>query len=81
MMEVAMQPFTGRWHDRDAAIAAYEQHNQAVRAGLPPDRLVEWRPDQGWTPLCAALGVDPPDDAFPHVNTAREFRELAALDG
>jgi hypothetical protein len=81
MMEVAMQPFTGHWDDRDAAIAAYEHHNEAVRTGLPPDRLVEWRPDQGWTPLCAALGIDPPDEPFPHVNTTREFRELAALDG
>jgi hypothetical protein len=81
MMEAAMQPFTGHWDDRDAAIAGYERHNHAVRAGLPADRVVEWRPDQGWAPLCAALGIDPPEEPFPHVNTTREFRELAALDG
>src|SRR2546425_219793 len=66
------------WHD--AAIEAYERHNAAVRAEVPPDRLVEWRPDDGWAPICSALDLPVPDRPFPHVNTTAEFRELTGLD-
>jgi hypothetical protein len=72
--------FTPRWADRDEAIAAYERHNDAVRAAVPPDRLLEWRPADGWAPLCAALDVPVPDEPFPHVNTTEEFRAMAGLD-
>ncbi len=80
MMQVAMQPFTGRWDDRDAAVAAYEQHNAAVRAGVPGGRLIEWRPELGWEPLCRALNIETPSEPFPHLNTTDDFRALAALD-
>jgi hypothetical protein len=33
----------------------------------------------GWGPLCAALGIEPPDEPFPHVNTTEEF--LARIEG
>ena len=36
--------FTPDWREREAAIAAYEAHNAAVRAAVPRDRLVEWQP-------------------------------------
>ena len=54
-------------------MAAYERHNEAVRREVPTERLVEWQPGAGWEPLCNALGVDVPDEPFPHVNTAAEF--------
>jgi hypothetical protein len=66
--------FTPAVHDRERAIAAYEQHNAHVRATAPRDRLVEWRPGDGWGPLCKALGLPVPAEAFPHVNTTDEFR-------
>ena len=34
--------FSDQVDDRDAMIAAYERHNDAVRAGVPADRLLEW---------------------------------------
>jgi hypothetical protein len=80
MMRAAMQPFTDRWDDKDAVLAAYEQHNRAVRDAVPRQRLVEWTPEDEWAPLCDALSVARPSEPFPHVNTAREFRQLAALD-
>ena len=52
------QRFTPEWRDRAGAIAAYEAHNARVRAEVPPGRLVEWHPGDGWAPLCAALGLD-----------------------
>jgi hypothetical protein len=66
--------FDPDWRDRDAALAAYNRHNAAVRAEVPADRLVEWQPGDGWEPLCAALGLPVPDEAFPHTNSTEEFR-------
>jgi hypothetical protein len=66
--------------DADAAKAAYDRHNAAVRAGVPADRLVCWKPGDGWEPLCSALGVDVPDDPFPHTNSTDDFRAMAGLD-
>jgi hypothetical protein len=79
--EVIDRRFTPGWRDRETAIAAYEAHNAEVRASVPPGRLVEWRPGDGWEPLCGALGVTVPSDPFPHVNTTAEFRAMTGLDG
>jgi Sulfotransferase domain len=72
--------FTPGWRDEKTAKAAYEAHNQAVRATAPPDRLLEWHPGDGWAPICAALQVPVPREPFPHVNTTSEFRAMARLD-
>ena len=69
--------FTEHWRDAEAAMAAYVRHNDEVRAEIPSDRLVEWRPGDGWPPLCAALGVPVPEEPFPHLNTTEEFRARA----
>jgi hypothetical protein len=61
-------------------MAAYEAHNAEVRATVPAARLFEYQPGDGWAPLCAALGVDEPDEPFPHTNSRDEFRRLSGLD-
>ena len=61
--------------DPEGAMAAYEAHNQHVRDTVPPDRLVEWQPGDGWGPLCAGLGLAMPTAPFPHENTTAEFQE------
>ena len=66
--------------DEAAVTAAYEAHNAAVRATIPTDRLFEYRPGDGWAPLCAALGLAEPDEPFPHTNTREEFRSRRGLD-
>jgi Sulfotransferase domain len=65
--------FTPEWADETAAKEAFARHNDRVRAAVPASRLVEWRPGDGWTPLCAALGLPVPAEAFPHVNTTADF--------
>ena len=67
--------FNGDLTDRDAAIAKYEANVAAVRATAPSDRLIEARAQDGWTPLCEALGVPVPDEPYPRVNTTEEFFE------
>ncbi len=75
-MVVAMltETFTPDWREREAAIAAYEAHNATVRATVPPERLVEWQPADGWEPLCSALNVPVPAEPFPRSNSTEEFR-------
>jgi hypothetical protein len=70
MLDIA---FTPNWREREAAMAAYERHNDEVRAAVPPDRLIEWQPGDGWEPLCDALGVALPDEPFPRTNSTAEF--------
>lgn len=74
MLRDMFDAFTPDWRDDDAAMAAYERHNDEVRREVSPDRLVEWQPGDGWQPLCTALGVAVPAEEFPHVNSTHEFR-------
>ena len=78
--ELFRSRFTDDTLDRATAIAAYERHNEHVRAAAPADRLVQWQPGDGWAPLCGALGVAIPDEPFPHVNSTAEFRAMVGLD-
>ncbi len=80
MTEAMLAAFDHDWRDEKAAKAAYLAHNDEVRATVPADRLIEWRPGDGWGPLCAGLGLDTPDEPFPHVNTTAEFRAMTGLD-
>jgi Sulfotransferase domain len=74
MVRDMFRRFEPDWRDDEAAMAAYDRHNAAVRREVPADRLVEWQPGDGWEALCAALGVAVPAEDFPHVNTTDEFR-------
>lgn len=66
--------FGGRLEDREHAIGVYRAHGERVRASVPPERLLVFDPAQGWGPLCAFLGLEAPDEPFPHVNTRAQFR-------
>jgi hypothetical protein len=78
--ELMSTRFSPDWNDRDSAMAAYERHNDAVRRGVPPERLLEWKADDGWQPLCAALDLPVPEFPFPHKNSATEFRGSFGLE-
>ncbi|MCU1452394.1 MAG: hypothetical protein JWN46_540 [Acidimicrobiales bacterium] len=79
MSQDMMRRVTPNWRDEDATKAGYERHNADVRANVPADRLIEWQPQDGWGPLCAALGQPEPDEPFPVTNTTDEFREMTGL--
>ena len=66
--------------DKDACMAAYDRHNAEVRATIPAGRLIDWKPQDGWEPICAALGIPVPDEPFPLTNTTDEFRANLGLD-
>lgn len=67
--------FTLEVEDEKVAKAAFEKFNAEVRSGVPPERLLEWRPGDGWEPICSALELPVPHAPFPHVNTTEEFLE------
>jgi hypothetical protein len=74
VLELFDRRFTPDWREPEAAMAAYERHNERVRSEIPPERLVDWQPGDGWEPLCAALGVAVPSDPFPHKNDSEQFQ-------
>jgi hypothetical protein len=80
MIDDMFKGFCHDWRDEEAAKAAYEAHNAAVRAEVPADRLVDWQPGDGWEPIASALGMPVPSEPFPHVNTTDEFRAMTGLD-
>jgi hypothetical protein len=70
--------FTHDVENESSAKAAFEKFNAEVRAGVPRERLLEWRPGDGWEPICRALELPVPAEPFPHVNTTAEFLETRA---
>jgi len=67
--------FGGDLADRDHAVAVYEANVARVRREVRPDRLVLFDGNDGWAPLCEALGVEVPDGPYPRINTTQEFYE------
>jgi len=74
MRTLLSERFCTEFDDRDAMIDAYLRHNDEVRAGVDPERLLEWTASEGWEPLCDRLGVDVPTEPFPHTNDTNQWR-------
>jgi Sulfotransferase domain len=66
--------FDARFEDRSYAIEMFHRHNEEVRRRVPPERLLVYDVKEGWAPLCDFLGVEVPDEPFPHLNHTREMR-------
>ncbi|KAI1346430.1 hypothetical protein F5Y01DRAFT_308270 [Xylaria sp. FL0043] len=57
-----------------------EEHIAMVRGLVPKDKLLEWKVEDGWEPLCEFLGKDVPQMPFPNGNTTNHLgNRLAAL--
>jgi hypothetical protein len=57
------------------ARAAFHAHYARVRAAVEgqEERLLEYRVQDGWGPLCEFLGREVPEGEFPRVNDSKEF--------
>ncbi|TMM16341.1 MAG: hypothetical protein E6F96_11240 [Actinobacteria bacterium] len=61
-------------HDEpDQLIDTMHRHNEEVQRTVPAERLLVWRVEEGWEPLCDFLELAVPDAPFPHVNDRTEF--------
>ena len=52
---------------------AFNDHYALVRRVVPKERLLEYRVQEGWGPLCEFLDVEAPNEDFPRVNDAKQF--------
>ncbi|RSL93289.1 hypothetical protein CEP52_013330 [Fusarium oligoseptatum] len=67
---------------RDAELKArdkYRQHYAMVRRLTPPERLLEFKLEDGWDPLCKFLGKEEPKSEFPRLNEKSWFDEKSSL--
>ncbi len=64
------------FEDRAHAIMVFERHAWEVKEKVPPQRLLVFEVREGWGPLCEFLGVEEPDEPFPHVNSSTDRRWL-----
>jgi len=64
--------------DRARMTDYFRRHTEAVKAAIPPERLLVYEAGQGWEPLCAFLGVPVPDEPYPSENSTAEFQARLA---
>jgi hypothetical protein len=57
----------------------YLEHYELVKSITPPDQLLVFRLEGGWSPLCKFLGVDIPNMPFPRVNEGAALAEKIGL--
>ena len=61
----------------------YRHHYRDIREMVPRDRLLNFKLQDGWEPLCAFLGKPVPDIPFPHENetqaNTQAFAELSQI--
>ena len=58
----------------------YRQHYARVRRIVPPNRLLEYKLESEWKPLCEFLSKNVPDDVkFPRVNETTFMHEKISI--
>ena len=67
--------FTSDITNRKKCITAFIEHCTDVKKTANPDRLLEWHPKDGWTPICRFLKRPTPDTNFPHLNDLESFKK------
>lgn len=67
--------FGGKVFDKENVLSVYRAHNAAVKATIPPERLLVFDGADGWEPLCAFLEVPVPAEPYPNTNSTAEFRD------
>jgi hypothetical protein len=82
MMQGAIfDAFGGQVNDRAFMTSWFKRRNQEVIDALPPERLLVFSPREGWSPLCAFLGVPVPRAPFPRVNSRDEIAHVSREQG
>lgn len=71
---IARGTFGGKFLNKRHTITVFQQHIEAVKRQVPPEKLLVYEVKEGWEPLCSFLGVEVPrDKPFPHLNDRASF--------
>ena len=63
---------------KENCIRVFNAHNEVVQQTVPKGRLLVFRVQYGWEPLCEFLGCEVPNEPFPHLNEGTAtIKELA----
>ncbi|KAE8333298.1 hypothetical protein BDV39DRAFT_199029 [Aspergillus sergii] len=71
LLRSALSVWTGgNWKDTSRLPIGFEAHYDQVRAAARARgrKVLEFKVQDGWDPLCQFLGKEAPDELFPHVN-------------
>lgn len=69
--------FNGTFKDKPTAIANFNNHINEAKATIPKERLLVFKPQDGWEPLCEFLNVPVPQEPFPNTNAKQNFSAWA----
>lgn len=76
------------WPEREKALAFYDAHYAEWRREIPRERVLEYKVQDGWGPLCEHLGVPVPmvevdgrmvEEEFPRLNDGASMRAAAGI--
>lgn len=68
--------FNGDFASSDHAKKVFFSHIDDVKKNVPEKQLLIYEVADGWQPLCDFLGVDVPNEPFPHLNKKENFHEM-----
>jgi hypothetical protein len=68
-----MGPMRAHLDDRAFMTDYFRRHTEAVKAAIPPERLLVYEVGEGWDRLCAFLAVPVPDQTYPSENSREDF--------
>ena len=69
-------PLMARLNATDLASLAEQMATGEVVATVPKEKLLVYRPGDGWEPLCTFLGVPVPATPYPKTNSTEEFNQM-----
>lgn len=70
-----VNPNSANGLDASRSKEVFVQHYDQIRALVPKERLLEYRVQEGWEPLCKFLGKDIPAAEFPRGNEKHDLAE------
>lgn len=81
LLHIVMGIWTGgNWKDQQALRRGFLDHYKHVRAAVPENRILEFRSEDGWEPICSFLQQPVPKDVpYPHVNEGVGVVQLHAF--
>lgn len=57
----------------------YLEHNEHVKRAVSPEKLLVYRPEMGWAPLCEFLGKEAPELPYPREAVGGQFEKQGKI--